>query len=50
MNVDIHSDNEDQGYKTHINQSATSTHNSRPKDYSQVEFFCSILQLNPILT
>ena len=50
MNIDIHSDNKDEGYKTHTNQSATGTHNSHPKDYSQVEFFCNKLQLNLILT
>ena len=26
------------------------THNCHPKNYYQVEFFCNILQLNPILT
>ena len=41
MNVDIHLDNEDKGYKTHTNQSAgggilipKGTHNSQPKNYS----------------
>ena len=50
INADIHLDNGDKGYKTHTNQSARGIHNSHPKNYSQVEFFCNILQLNLILT
>ena len=50
INADIHSDNEDKSYKKPTQTKGKGTHNSDPKNYSQVEFFCNILQLNLILT
>ena len=49
MNADIHSNNEDKGYKN-PHKPKVKGHNPYPKNYHQVEFFNNILQLNTILT
>ena len=50
MNVDVHSDNEDKGYKNPHKPKARGYTTLIPKTIPKLKFFDNILQLNLILT